>query len=88
MVRYAITDRIRLGGDESERQAKLLRLATRWVAEGLNFVQLREKELAAGALVELAREMLAAFRTRAPAPSSSSTPAPTSPWPPELTVFT
>ena len=68
MVRYAITDRIRLGGDESERQAKLLRLATNWAADGLDFVQLREKQLAAGALVDLARGMLAALRTRLPAP--------------------
>lgn len=68
MLRYAITDRTRFPGDEQERPAALVRNATRWAAEGLDFIQLREKDLAAGALAALARKLLEALSTRDPAP--------------------
>src|ERR1039458_3192860 len=67
-LRYAITDRTRFPGSEQERQAALVRSAIRWAAEGLDFIQLREKDLAAGALAALARKLLEALSTRDPAP--------------------
>jgi thiamine-phosphate pyrophosphorylase len=67
-LRYAITDRSRLVGDEPQRQATLLRNAARGAADGLDFVQLREKDLAAGALAALARQLLAALGAGHPAP--------------------
>ena len=63
MLRYAITDRMRVSGDEHEREAKLLDHAASWTAAGIDFVQLREKDMAAGALADLGRRMLAIFRT-------------------------
>jgi len=54
MVRYAITDGV------SPSQL-LLERAQRWAYEGVEFVQLREKHLAAGELSKLARAMLALF---------------------------
>jgi thiamine-phosphate pyrophosphorylase len=68
MLRYAITDRTRLAGDEPQRQAELLRQAARWTVARVDFVQLREKELPSGALADLARRILAILRTRKPAP--------------------
>lgn len=62
MIRYAITDRIRSAGTESERRKELLRNAAAWAAEGVDFVQLREKDLEAGALADLARGIQAVFR--------------------------
>jgi thiamine-phosphate pyrophosphorylase len=67
-LRCAITDRTRFPGNEQERQAALVRNATRWAAEGLDFIQLREKDLAAGALAALARKLLEALGARDPAP--------------------
>jgi thiamine-phosphate pyrophosphorylase len=54
MVRYAITD-------GSSSAPLLLKYAQRWAAEGVDFVQLREKHLAAGELSKLARAMLPLF---------------------------
>jgi len=68
MLRYAITDRLRLGEDESSRQAEVLRQAKRWAETGVDFVQLREKDLEAGALTTLARQLLAVLRASNPAP--------------------
>jgi thiamine-phosphate pyrophosphorylase len=68
MLRCAITERTRLPGDEQERQSALVRQAASWAADGVDFVQLREKDMEAGALVELARAMLAAFSRYGAAP--------------------
>jgi thiamine-phosphate pyrophosphorylase len=54
MVRYAITD-------GSSPAPELLKHAQRWAAEGVDFVQIREKNLAAGELAALARAMLEIF---------------------------
>ena len=62
-LRYAITDRARFPGDEPARQAALVRNATGWAADCLDFIQLREKDLAAGALAALARKLLEALGT-------------------------
>jgi thiamine-phosphate pyrophosphorylase len=68
MLRYAITDRMRLSRDELERQAKLLDHAARWAADGIDFIQLREKDMEAGALVDLSRKLLTILRSHDPAP--------------------
>jgi thiamine-phosphate pyrophosphorylase len=54
MVRYAITDGV-------SPAPELLKHAQCWGAEGVDFVQIREKHLAAGELAALARAMLPIF---------------------------
>ena len=61
MLRYAITSRALYPGDELQQQAALLRQASRWAAEGIDFIQLREKDLPTGDLAALAREILKAI---------------------------
>jgi thiamine-phosphate pyrophosphorylase len=61
MLRYAITSRVLYRGDENQRQAALVREASLWVADGIDFIQLREKDLAAGEIAALAREILRAI---------------------------
>ena len=70
MIRYAITDRFRLGSTEAERRSALLRLARHWAADGMDYVQLREKDLAPAALSDLARELIAVLH----APELARTP--------------
>jgi thiamine-phosphate pyrophosphorylase len=60
---YAITDRRQYGGDEASARARLLELVGVWAAEGVAWIQLREKDLAARELVGLAREVLRVMRT-------------------------
>jgi thiamine-phosphate pyrophosphorylase len=60
MIRYAITHRASIVGDGAQWNAELVRRAERWAADGIDFVQLREKDLEAGALAELARKLVAA----------------------------
>jgi thiamine-phosphate pyrophosphorylase len=67
MIRYAITDRARFPGGESARQAALLEQAQELAAAGLDFVQLREKDMDPGALADLTRQLLAVFRAHSPA---------------------
>ena len=68
---YAITDRRLLPGrhqtgylSDAERQ-ELVRLAREWAALGVEYVQLREKDLALQELTELARAMTAAMHDSA-----------------------
>ena len=61
MLRYAITSRALYPGDEVQQQAALLREASRWVADGIDFIQLREKDLPAASIAALAREILQAI---------------------------
>jgi thiamine-phosphate pyrophosphorylase len=68
MLRYAISDRARLPGDEGQRQAGLLNQVERLAAGGIDFLQLREKDLEAGALADLGRRLLAVLRAAHPAP--------------------
>jgi thiamine-phosphate pyrophosphorylase len=58
MLRYAITSRALNPGDEDEKQAALLRLASRWAADGIDLIQLREKDLPTGAIAALAGKIL------------------------------
>lgn len=61
MLRYAITSRALYPEDEREKQAVLLRQTSRWAADGIDFIQLREKDLAAAEIAALAREILQAI---------------------------
>jgi len=54
IFRYAITDTARSLQDASARRDALRAQLQRWSAAGIDFVQLREKSLAAGELFELA----------------------------------
>ncbi len=58
MLRYAITSRALYPGDERERQAALVREASRWVNERIDFIQLREKDLSPAELAGLVREVV------------------------------
>jgi len=72
MLRYAITDRARFvpEPDEAARAAALIAQAARLAARGdIDFLQLREKDLAPAALASLAREILATLRVHAPDPA-------------------
>ena len=58
MLRYAITSRALFRGDEHQRQAALLRQASRWVADEIDLIQLREKDLPVADIAALARKMI------------------------------
>jgi thiamine-phosphate pyrophosphorylase len=58
MLRYAISSRALYPGDELQRQAALLREASRWVASSIDFIQLREKDMPAAGIAALARAIL------------------------------
>ena len=58
MLRYAITSRNLFPGDDLQQQAALLEQAARWATDGIDLIQLREKDLPAGVLTELARKLL------------------------------
>jgi len=67
MLRYAITDRRRLGMTEAEQSDALVEQAARLAARGdIDFLQLREKDLPPAALAALARRILDALHTHAP----------------------
>jgi thiamine-phosphate pyrophosphorylase len=61
MFRYAITSRALYAGDEFQRQAALVRQASRWAADGIDIIQLREKDLPGVVVAALAREILEAI---------------------------
>jgi thiamine-phosphate pyrophosphorylase len=61
MRRYAITSRALYPGGEFQQQAALVREASRWIADGIDFIQLREKDLPAAGIATLAREILQAI---------------------------
>jgi thiamine-phosphate pyrophosphorylase len=62
VLRYAITDRAAYGGSPAYRLDSVVREAARWAVEGVEFIQIREKDLRAGELAELTRRVLAAVR--------------------------
>lgn len=64
---YYITDRRQFPGDAHEQKRRLLEKIAECAAAGVNLIQLREKDLSAGALEELALKAMAALagsRTR------------------------
>jgi thiamine-phosphate pyrophosphorylase len=65
MLRYAITSRALYPGDKLQQQAALLLQACRWVADGFDLIQLREKDLPAAEIAALAREILEAIAVAA-----------------------
>jgi thiamine-phosphate pyrophosphorylase len=58
MFRYAITSRTLFPGDDGQQQAAMVEQTARWGWAGVDFVQLREKDLPAAALTRLARAIL------------------------------
>ena len=58
MLRYAITSRTLYPGDKLQQQAALVEQTARWASDGIDFIQLREKDLPASALAALARKIL------------------------------
>jgi thiamine-phosphate pyrophosphorylase len=62
MIRYAITDRSRLAGDEATRRIALFALARQWAEQQVDYIQLREKDLSAGELEQLACAITAVIR--------------------------
>ena len=58
ILRYAITSRALFAGDCTERQAALLEQSVRWVANGIDIIQLREKDLPAAILVDISRKII------------------------------
>jgi len=62
MLLYAITSRILLADKEAERADRLVALAAQWAAAGLDFIQIRERDLAEVELLQLASRIVQAVR--------------------------
>jgi thiamine-phosphate pyrophosphorylase len=58
MIRYAITSRAQYPGNEQEKLTAVLKDAVRWIDEGIDYIQLREKDLPASEQATLARNIL------------------------------
>jgi thiamine-phosphate pyrophosphorylase len=58
MLRYAITSRALYPGSGQAQKAALLQQASRWAADSIDFIQLREKDLPAAEIAALARAIL------------------------------
>ncbi len=63
---YYITDRTQFRGDEMTRRRSLLAKIAEAVNAGVDYIQLREKDLGARELESLAREVLAIARNNSP----------------------
>ncbi len=63
MLRYAITSRALYPGDELQKESLLLREVSRWATDGIDLIQLREKDLPTAALASLARKILETIAT-------------------------
>jgi thiamine-phosphate pyrophosphorylase len=61
-LRYAITDRAQYGKIEAIRRQALVAQAARLAADGIDFIQLREKDLGVQGLIGIVREMINAVR--------------------------
>jgi thiamine-phosphate pyrophosphorylase len=62
VIRYAITSRALFPGTEVQQQAALLRQAALWAANGIDIIQLREKDLPTTQLAILSRDILHALQ--------------------------
>jgi len=62
-ISYAITDRRQYGTGWPEQRSGLIAQAERLEAEGVDYLQLREKDLPVQDLIGLAREILSALRS-------------------------
>jgi thiamine-phosphate pyrophosphorylase len=67
MLLYAITGRGLLPGSGRERLESLISLAREWARGGVDFIQVREKDLAPAELLALARQIVSAVREEASA---------------------
>ena len=63
MLLYYITDRTHFSGNETQRRTALLETISAAARDGVDFIQLREKDLSGRELELLAREALSAMRT-------------------------
>jgi thiamine-phosphate pyrophosphorylase len=63
---YFITDRSQFHGDESSRRSELLAKVAEAAGVGVDYIQLREKDLSGRELEELAREVVAVIRENSP----------------------
>ena len=72
MLRYAITSRVQYAETEPERHATLVAQAARLAAEGVEYIQLREKDLAVKDLIGLAREIVSVIRNSGSGSSSET----------------
>ena len=71
MLLYYISDRRQLPGTPPQQRASLLQKIAEAARAGVDFVQLREKDLTSRELEELARDALAAVRSQANAAGST-----------------
>jgi thiamine-phosphate pyrophosphorylase len=71
LLLYYITDRLSLGNDEAQRRRRLLQKISEAARQGVDFIQLREKDLAARELELLAREVAAAIKDSPPEASGA-----------------
>lgn len=62
MRRYAITDRSLFGPPDDGQLSALVHQTVLWAAEGIDYIQLREKDLPPAVLVRVARQILEALR--------------------------
>jgi len=62
VLSYYITDRCQFAGDEAERRRQLLQTIRRAATAGVDYIQLREKDLAVRELEAIAREALCVVR--------------------------
>jgi len=62
LLLYYITDRSQFSGDEASRRKKLLQKITEAAECGVDFIQLREKDLSSRELVTLAQEAIRLIR--------------------------
>jgi thiamine-phosphate pyrophosphorylase len=63
MIRYAITDRSSLPGDETARRIALFALAKQWAEQNIEYIQLREKDLTAAELEQIVCAITAMIRS-------------------------
>jgi thiamine-phosphate pyrophosphorylase len=61
---YAITSRVLLAQNEDERAQKLTDLAADWAADGMDFIQIRERDLSAVDLTQLALSVVRSAHMR------------------------
>jgi len=64
MLLYAITDRTQLpGATDADRRASLIAFAAKWATRNIDYIQVREKDLAPPDLLALTKEIVAAVRS-------------------------
>jgi len=70
VLRCAITDRSLFPGTKAQKLAALVEQAAKWAAQGIDLIQLREKDLGPLELADIARPMLEAIATATNSPMS------------------